>query len=68
MNSDINNYIKSDINTLINKIMNTQSMITFLGFFLVFIGIFFSSTLLILLLPALLILIGILKLYEWYDK
>ena len=45
-----------------------NAMITFLGFFLVFIGIFFSSTLLILLLPALLILIGVLKLYEWYDK
>ena len=64
----MNNYINSDINTIIEKIMNKESMITFLGFFLVFLGIFFSSTLLILLLPALLILIGILKLYEWYDK
>ena len=54
----MNNYIKSDINTIINKIMNTQSMITFLGFFLVFIGIFFGSALLLFLLPSLLILIG----------
>ena len=60
--------MNNDINIIVNKIMNTQSMITFLGFFLVFLGIFFSSTLLILLLPSLLILIGILKLYEWYDK
>ena len=64
----MNNYINSDINTIIEKIMNKESMITFLGFFLVFLGIFFSSTLLILLLPALLILIGILKLYEMNEK
>ena len=47
--------------------MNRDAMITFLGFFLVFLGIFFSS-LLILLLPSLLILIGVLKLYEWNEK
>ena len=56
------------INTIIDKIMNRDAMITFLGFFLVFLGIFFSSTLLILLLPFLLILIGVLKLYEWNEK
>ena len=56
------------MNTIINKIMNRDAMITFLGFFLVFIGIFFSSTLLILLLPFLLLLIGLLKLYEINEK
>ena len=56
------------MNTFINKIMNRDAMFTFLGFFLVFLGIFFSSTLLILLLPSLLILIGVLKLYEWNEK
>lgn len=56
------------MNTIINKIMNKEAMITFLGFFLVFLGIFFSSTFLLILLPFLLILIGVLKLYEWYDK
>ena len=61
---DMNNAI----NTIIDKIMNKEAMITFLGFFLVFLGIFFSSTLLILLLPSLLILIGVLKLYEWNEK
>lgn len=64
----MNSCIKSDINTIISKIMNSNAMITFLGFFLVFLGIFFSSTLLILLLPALLILIGVLKLYEMNEK
>ena len=60
--------MKNAINTIIDKIMNRDAMITFLGFFLVFLGIFFSSTLLILLLPSLLILIGVLKLYEWNEK
>ena len=56
------------MNTFINKIMNRDAMFTFLGFFLVFLGIFFSSTLLILLLPSLIILIGVLKLYDWNEK
>lgn len=68
MNNAIKNDIKNDVNTIIEKIMNRDGMITFLGFFLVFLGIFFSSTLLILLLPALLILIGVLKLYELNEK
>ena len=70
-NNDNNNSLqqrKHDMNTFINKIMNRDAMFTFLGFFLVFLGIFFSSTLLILLLPSLLILIGVLKLYEWNEK
>lgn len=60
--------MKSDINTILDKIMNKEAMITFLGFFLVFLGIFFSSTLLLILLPFLLILIGMLKLYELNEK
>ena len=60
--------MKNDIYTIIDKIMNRDAMFTFLGFFLVFLGIFFSSTLLILLLPSLLILIGVLKLYEMSER
>jgi hypothetical protein len=56
------------LHEIVNTIMNRDAMITFLGFFLVTIGIFFSSTLLIILLPFLLLLIGVLKIYEINDK
>ena len=59
--------MNNNINTIIQNIMNKQAMITFLGVFLVILGIFFSS-ILILLLPFLLILIGLLKIYEWNEK
>ena len=60
--------MNQEIHTIIDKIMSRDAMITFLGFFLVFIGIFFTSTLLIILLPFLLLLIGLLKLYEINEK
>lgn len=46
------------------KIMNNKIMISIIGFICVFIGVFFSSLLIIGLLPFLLLLIGVLKIYE----
>ena len=46
-----------------NKSVNTI-MISILGFICVFIGVFFSSILIVGLLPFLLILIGVLKIYD----
>lgn len=46
-----------------NKSVNTI-IISIIGFICVFIGVFFSSILIVGLLPFLLILIGILKIYE----
>ena len=56
------------MNTILHKLMTKEAMITFLGFFSIFIGISFSSFVLLILLPFLLILIGILKLYELSEK
>ena len=39
-------------------------MISIIGFICVFIGVFFSSILIVGLLPFLLILLGVLKIYE----
>ena len=44
--------------------MKKNVMISILGFICVFIGVFFSSILIVGLLPFLLILIGVLKIYE----
>lgn len=44
--------------------MKKNVIISILGFICVFIGVFFSSLLIIGLLPFLLILIGVLKIYE----
>ena len=46
------------------KLLNNKVMISIIGFLCVFNGVFFSSLLIIGLLPFLLILIGVLKIYE----
>lgn len=50
--------------TDMKKIMNNRILISVLGLICVFIGVFFSSILIVGLLPFLLLLIGVLKIYE----
>lgn len=50
--------------TDMKKIMNNRILISVLGLICVFIGVFFSSILIVGLLPFLLLLVGVLKIYE----